>query len=56
MEYAPITPPATRGYPIDHDLVRARRAQRGTRRRFAGLRPLAARLGRGKRTPSAPQR
>ena len=33
----------TRGYPIDLELRRAHRAQRGGRRLFAGLRTLAAR-------------
>jgi hypothetical protein len=46
MDNAPITPHATRGYPVDHALVRANRAQRGSRRRSARLRALAKRLGR----------
>jgi hypothetical protein len=33
-----------RGYPVDHDLVRAHRAQRGQRRRLRFLKTLAARL------------
>jgi hypothetical protein len=42
MNQQPLTPQALRGYPIDHDLLRANRAQRGTRRRFSALRALAA--------------
>jgi hypothetical protein len=44
MDKQPLTPQALRGYPIDHDLLRANRAQRGPRRRFSALRTLAARL------------
>ena len=42
----PITPHATRGYPVDHALVRANRAQRGPRRRFVLVRAVTARLRR----------
>jgi hypothetical protein len=44
MTSPPITPQALRGYPVDHDLIRANRAQRGQRGRFRILRALAARL------------
>ena len=44
MNTQPVTPQALRGYPVDHTLVRANRAQRGPRRRFRILRTLAARL------------
>jgi hypothetical protein len=50
MYSTPITPQATRGYPVDHRLRDAHRAQRGQRRRFATLRAAAARL---RRTPPA---
>jgi hypothetical protein len=43
---APIAPHATRGYPVDHALVRANRAQRGPRRRFVLLLAVTARLRR----------
>jgi hypothetical protein len=45
MYKPPIAPQGLRGYPIDHDLLRANRAQRGPRRRLAVLRALATRLG-----------
>jgi hypothetical protein len=45
-------PPAVlHGYPVDHRLRNASRAQRGQRRGFSPLRTLAARLRRG--TPAA---
>jgi hypothetical protein len=44
MSNRPVTPQALRGYPIDHDLLRSNRAQRGPRRRFSLLRTIAARL------------
>ncbi|HET6173482.1 MAG TPA: hypothetical protein VFD90_12785 [Gaiellales bacterium] len=44
MYKPPIAPQAMRGYPVDHDLLRANRAQRGPRRRFSAVRALAARL------------
>jgi hypothetical protein len=46
MNHQPITPQAIRGYPIDHELLRGNRAQRGPRRRFSALRAIAARLRR----------
>lgn len=49
MNNHPITPQALRGYPIDHELLRANRAQRGPRRRLATLRAVAARLRRTQR-------
>lgn len=49
MSNHPVTPQALRGYPIDHDLLRANRAQRGPRRRFSALRAVAARLLRTQR-------
>jgi hypothetical protein len=45
MYKPPIAPQALRGYPIDHDLLRANRAQRGRSLRFAILRAVATRLG-----------
>jgi hypothetical protein len=49
MDYVLMTSEAIRGYqmrgyPIDPELRRARRAQRGKRRHFPALRTLAARL------------
>jgi hypothetical protein len=49
MYKPPIAPHALRGYPVDHDLLRANRAQRGPGRRLARLRAAAARLGFGQR-------
>ena len=49
MNTNPITPQALRGYPVDYALLRANRAQRGRRRRFAALRAVAARLRRAQR-------
>ena len=46
MHNAPLTPQATRGYPVDPALLRIRRAERAGRRRFAALRAAAARLRR----------
>ena len=45
MYKPPIAPQALRGYPIDHDLLRANRAQRGPGLRLAILRAVATRLG-----------
>ena len=39
----------TRSYPIDLELRRAHRAQRGSRRTFPRLRAFAARLAQGRR-------
>jgi hypothetical protein len=44
MNSHPITPQALRGYPVDHNLIRANRAQRGPRRRLRILRILTVRL------------
>ena len=44
MNTHPVAPQALRGYPVDHDLIRANRAQRGPRRRFRILRTLTLRL------------
>jgi hypothetical protein len=44
MNSHPITPQALRGYPVDHNLIRANRAQRGPRRRLGILRTLTVRL------------
>ena len=49
MNNSPITPQALRGYPIDHELLRANRAQRGTRPRFSALRAVVAWLRRPQR-------
>ena len=49
MNNHPITPQALRGYPIDHELLRANRAQRGPRRRLATLRAVAGWLRRTQR-------
>jgi hypothetical protein len=49
MNNHPITPQALRGYPIDHELLRANRAQRGPRRRLAALRAVATWLRRPQR-------
>ena len=49
MNFHPITPQALRGYPIDHELLRANRAQRGPRRRLAALRAVATWLRRPQR-------
>jgi len=46
MDNSPA-PSALRGYPIDRDLLAARRAQRRARPRFAILRAVAARMRRG---------
>ena len=48
-EHQPIIPQALRGYPVDHDLLRAHRAQRRPRRRFAALRASPPRLRRTQR-------
>jgi hypothetical protein len=45
MYKPPIAPQALRGYPVDHDLLHANRAQRDPGRRLAFLRALATRVG-----------
>ena len=47
MSTPPVTP-QLRGYPVDHALVRANRAQSGPRRRRAPFGGLAARLRAGR--------
>jgi hypothetical protein len=49
MNNHPITPQALRGYPTDHELLRANRAQRGPRRRLSALRAVAGWLRRPQR-------
>jgi hypothetical protein len=44
MNTQPIAPQGLRGYPVDYELIRSNRAQRGQRRRFQILRALATRL------------
>ena len=54
MSNTPLTPQATCGYPVDHRLRDAARAQRIPRDRLKALRAAAARLRRS--APAAPQR
>lgn len=54
MSRTPLTPQATCGYPIDHRLRDAARAQRIPRDRFKALRVVVARLRRA--TPATAER
>lgn len=47
VDRTPLIPQATSGYPVDHRLRAAARAERGARPRFVRVRALVVRLRRG---------